>query len=518
MLETIRALARERLWRLELHVGQVPSLVEASITPRTWWTLHFRLDAEAEKKLQRLGIDPHHQRILAKTLVEHETGHWEICPFDQEGIYLILEGVVQALRESAEDHGVENTPETTRFLCNLVADSIVDVVRTWQDPSGTYADGLALHILKTLRALVPHRFWQAYTYLEMLLWGERTALASEVLSCLWLDHEAESVAEEAAEHWATWITPQQLCNALPQKAHWKTLAEKLCRSFLPLLPPADQCIWWLPDATGSCHLQGLLYEGRSGLVRIETEHSPAQTNTGLPLTPLLHRPVDFSAPPPPDRILWQNSLVLPRYGRRPHLMLSEVSEPLCLPASGPHKHPIIPDIAFLLDSSGSMDYDPDAGQGEYDTLLRAVFGVFRWLKTVNLLALLNFAVLNFSSETYYSGWCSWRRKEKLYDVLFRYQGELTLLDMSLVRLLCEEAPRPFVPVMISDGDVMHWEHLLQFVKDRFRPPDGFFLLQIGQSSDLATGLQKAGFSVTFVDHPSQLRHCVLGAVQQRFRF
>jgi len=42
-----------------------------------------------------------------------------------------------------------------------------------------------------------------------------------------------------------------------------------------------------------------------------------------------------------------------------------------------------------------MTYDPHAGKGDYDLLLRTIFGVFQWLRDQGMATYLRYAVLNF---------------------------------------------------------------------------------------------------------------------------
>lgn len=536
--ELIRRTSRENLWKLTLVEAPEPSLVSASIRLDSW-TLEFRCHPEAEKQLQALGIGPEDQERMIRALVHHEMGHWEICPFDKEGQYLLVEAVSRAASCFRGWFSQEGMAWRVSVMTNFVADLFVNTVSALEDPSWAYGDGIALAMIKEFKR-TPARdpIFEAHVGLNLLLWSDHTHYARRLCRLNRMNEIVEAAVEKAARLFDFAETPQALRSALRLKGSWPGLAMKLSEIFLPLFPE-EKLSWWLPSVTESQSVSdrrefpiteailerssgaefpsvlGILYEGRAGLVRVIAPEAP-QAGERQPLSPLVTTPVDPLAPPPAEAIVWGETQCRPvARGRRPRLMLHETRHSVENLSAGSLKGGVVPDLAFVLDSSGSMDFNPYGGAGEYDLVLRAVFGVFQWLKTKGLLLMLRYAVINFSFETLYSGWLFWHEKNELYRFLFTYQGGETRLDLKTLSRLAAESRGPFTAIMITDGEIENGLEAARFVRSRFLHPQSFVLLQVGGTSEFSRRLARDGYPVTTVKDPKQLGDLTLTVVRTR---
>ncbi len=513
MISTIRRMAEERFWRLELERRACPPLVETAIRLDNW-VVHVGLAPDAERRLASLGIQGGQQRTMARGLLLHEFGHWEVCPFDSDGEYRITESVGMAVRKRLPRAKGTELERKVRILSNMVADVIVDTVLSLEDPTSGYADAQALFFLKELSiAGALSRLYLVFMLLNLELWGERTTHEARIHTKLPLRTDPREV-QVAMELFPVERGPEFLAAWLRNKTHWPALSGKLASLFLELIPKnTTSRVWWRPSPFRKPLT--VLYEGRTSPVGLGLR-SNVENAGHTPVTPLLSRPVDPLSSPDADRLCLHRVECLPRRGDRPALRFHQVEASVHTPAGQGGSERSLPDLAFLLDSSGSMGYEPYEGRGLYDLLLRTVFGVFHWLRSKGLASYLRYAVLNFSETTRYSGWCGWSERDRLYEGLFDYQGGKTVLGADVLHRAAEEARRPFTAIMVSDGELDNQGAALRCIEKRFQPPNGLVLVQLHIDSGFARGLREMGFRVHLLKHRKGLDKLVLGEVSRKY--
>lgn len=513
MIPTIRRMAEERFWRLELKRRACPSLVETAIRLDNW-VVSVGLAPDAESRLASVGIHTEQQRTMARGLLLHEFGHWEVCPFDSEGEYRITENVGVVVRRNHRKAKPKEVERKVRLLSNMVADVLVDTVLAIEDPTSRYANAQALFFLKELSisgALT--KLYLVFMLLNLELWGSRSTHVARIYSKLPLRTDPPQV-REALGLFPLDRGPGFLAAWLRNKSHWPRLSRKLARLFLGLLPKGTPSKgWWRPSPFR--RTLTVLYEGRTAPVGLGLRSEVA--NAGhTTVTPLLTGPVDPLSSPAVDRLCWHRVDCLPRRGERPALRFHQVEASVRTPTGQGSSERSLPDLAFLLDSSGSMGYEPYEGRGLYDLLLRTVFGVFHWLRTKGLASYLRYAVLNFSETTRYSGWCDWAQRDRLYDVLFDYQGGKTVLGADVLRRAAAESQRPFAAIMVTDGELEQHEKSLECIAGCFRPPDGLVLVQLNTDSRFARRLREMGFRVHLLKSRQGLEKLVLGEISGKY--
>jgi len=118
----------------------------------------------------------------------------------------------------------------------------------------------------------------------------------------------------------------------------------------------------------------------------------------------------------------------------------------------------IPDIALIIDSSGSMESDIIRGdEGPYDLLLRAQYSLFNWLEKTGKGYQMNFAIVNFSGDTFFSGWKPYEEFDEVKKELFKFQNGGTVLDPEKVKKLYTERKDNFLAILTTDGGLANPE-------------------------------------------------------------
>ncbi len=307
---------------------------------------------------------------------------------------------------------------------------------------------------------------------------------------------------------------KNLVKWLKNRKNWQKITKVLTVLFLKYLLEYDGLKnWWRPSPFRD--VLTVLYEGRIASLSLNAKGESAG-QLMWPVSPLLSLPVDPMANPEPEKLEWHNTQIFPVRNDTPWLQFQHTQANIEEPAGSDPNTCFLSDLAFIIDSSASMGYDPFAGTGEYDILLRTIFSVFHWLKKKRIASYLKYAVLNFSSNSFYSGWTDWSSRENLFSTLFNHQGGGTRLDLNLFNRLVREACRPFTAIMITDGELNNLGAVNEFILRNFIPPHGFVLVQIGKMRRTGSKLKTHGFRVHVIDNVDDLEGLVLGEIKQRY--
>ena len=163
-----------------------------------------------------------------------------------------------------------------------------------------------------------------------------------------------------------------------------------------------------------------------------------------------------------------------------------------------------PDLLLIVDSSGSMQWDPRAGSGPYDSLLRAIYSVFHFLEKHGKAQYMRFAAVNFSATTLKTAWHRYGEWRKIKELLFRHQNGGTRLNYAVIRGIVEESPDRFLCLFITDCQISNAAEVVDTIRMTVSRGHGFVLIQVGRSSPLAEQIRKAGLPVHIITDHRQL--------------
>ena len=164
----------------------------------------------------------------------------------------------------------------------------------------------------------------------------------------------------------------------------------------------------------------------------------------------------------------------------------------------------LPDLLLIVDSSGSMAWDPVAGNGPYDSLLRAVYSVLQFLEERQKAPYMRFAAINFSNQTVVTSWKDYADIRAIKQSLFKHQGGGTTLDCSAVSAVVNESNSPFLALMATDGQIGNAQAVADTIRKMVDRGHGFVLIQIGTANPMTELVRKLGVPVHLLSNSCEL--------------
>jgi hypothetical protein len=241
-----------------------------------------------------------------------------------------------------------------------------------------------------------------------------------------------------------------------------------------------------------------VYRSRAAKVRVKSE-SVVKQAMAFAIAHMAREPIVDSLPSL-SRVDWSAT----RVGPDGRLKLYAKALPITDETSVTAEVSGFPDLLFVVDSSGSMKWNPINGIGPYDSLLRAVYSVFAFLEAENKAPYMKFAAVNFSGSTLRTPWHPYHELDEVKRLLFKRQAGGTILDCSLLAGLAQESTDRFLCLMITDGQVRNANEVVRTVQKIARLGHGVALIHIGKPVPMTIGMKQAGVVVHTIDDHTQL--------------
>ncbi|MFC1697270.1 VWA domain-containing protein, partial [Nanoarchaeota archaeon] len=198
------------------------------------------------------------------------------------------------------------------------------------------------------------------------------------------------------------------------------------------------------------------------------------------------------------------------------LWLYENELPLISTESGISTVGGIYDICFIVDSSGSMSWNPEHGTGEYDLLLRTIYSIFQFLEDTGKAQYLNYACINFSDVTRFTGWHDYYNIDNVKKELFRHQNGGTTLNPNQINNLVTQSSDKFLAIMVSDGGISNTDSSIIAVKELMKAGNDYTLIQIGSHSTFSQSLKSSKADVKKISSPNDLVGLILKKTKQAY--
>ena len=174
----------------------------------------------------------------------------------------------------------------------------------------------------------------------------------------------------------------------------------------------------------------------------------------------------------------------------------------------------IPDLCYVVDSSGSMRWNWRQGEGPYDCLLRAIYSVERFLAETRKGPLLRYCAVNFSNTTVRTRWCDFADLAEVRKLLFRHQSGGTRLDCQVLRQVAAESRDRFLCIMVTDGQLKNAAEVAASAVDLSARGNWFTLIHIGAQSALVKLIRDAGLPAHTISAASELEGLCLEYAQR----
>lgn len=202
------------------------------------------------------------------------------------------------------------------------------------------------------------------------------------------------------------------------------------------------------------------------------------------------------------------------------LQLFRRTEPLDIPAGGdvPASHGL-PHLLIVVDSSGSMAYSPPTdgpAGGNYDLVLMAAWGMFRYIQECENTEGVKVNALNFSSATIASGWHPSTQIEPVKRILASYFGGGTRLDVMKLREAFDTSPGEFLTVVITDGGLGNTPAALEGFEKIVKAGNHVVLLHIGQANPFTQGIEALGCPTHLLTKAEDLVGLCLDLAKSRY--
>ncbi len=260
--------------------------------------------------------------------------------------------------------------------------------------------------------------------------------------------------------------------------------------------------------TASTDVLHALYQQRAKRITMPSTASQGHESR-FPVAHLARRPLGLLVPTLGE-IDWGATRPMPD-GRfelcRKHL---PVEEPIPVhPAQGG-----IPDLCYVVDSSGSMRWNWQQGEGPYDCLLRAIYSVERFLRETRKAPLLRYCAVNFSNTTVRTRWCDFADLTEVRKLLFRHQNGGTRLDCQVLQQVAAESRDRFLCIMVTDGHLSNAAQVAATAVDLSARGNWFTLIHIGAQSSLVKLIREAGLPAHTISAASELEGLCLDYAQK----
>ncbi len=202
----------------------------------------------------------------------------------------------------------------------------------------------------------------------------------------------------------------------------------------------------------------------------------------------------------PTNVDWSSTRLITRRDGTKHLELYRGTIPLPLDIEGGKETPRgIPDLAFVIDRSPSMHFNPVKGEGQYHLAGLGLYGILKDLEDKGLAPLLNYLMMVFSSDTNSSGWRGYHELDRVKQTFFDYGGEGTFLAPEALAKLRTSRRDNFLCFMLSDTDFNYKDNIDELIKEvelmKAEGGIGFFLFLLGNPTRFSQAVEKIGYPV-----------------------
>ena len=462
-----------------------------------------------------IGKNLKNKENLIRDVILHEVAHWKICPKDIINHYNLFEIVYRYFKG-----------EDANYILNAFEDLIVNTYNKFENPPYEgQKEFFKIQISKNIS-----KFYKFFVILNLYLWDEKESI-KEFFKDFNLnkkeDFEILRDIEEILKSWNLPSNPHQKISYIKNSSNWKKLLIKFlekCKKYFDFIKiplSGFESTFEKESKKGENIEKYLIYKLKKGkipdfLSKFEFLDIYYKINAPLIFVKMIHKekfeiPLLKYGKEKFDinensffEINWKTLFFDPfsPFKNRINFYVNPFNHGIYI------KHPFkksIPDILFILDSSGSM-LTPNLNNfpfGEkYHNAILGIYAVLSFLKKIGVAPYIKYSLIQFSSKTISTGWLNYYEIKELKKRIFCPEGSTTKFDVDLLeKTLSENKNEKFI-LFITDSEIFNFykikEKLIQLLSENYT-----FFFQMGKPGS-AYKVLKNKFNYIKVEKSSDL--------------
>jgi len=161
--------------------------------------------------------------------------------------------------------------------------------------------------------------------------------------------------------------------------------------------------------------------------------------------------------------------------------------PLEIPGSFPKITRGLPDMLFMVDTSGSMGWayaenngniDTSREMADYDLACTSIHSVVNYLEKSKKAPWMKFGAVTFSDETKFSGWKEHKDIDEMFKTLYDKEDGCTQLDTKVIDEVLKSKSDNFWAIMVTDGALHNEAEALKKIQEMVEQGNYFTLIHI----------------------------------------
>ena len=467
------------------------------------------------KVIIEIGKNLKNKENIIKDVILHEVAHWKICPKDIINHYKLFEIVYKDFKG-----------EYANYILNAFEDLIVNAYNKIENPP---YEGQG-EFFKIQISKGNSKFYKFFVILNLYLWDEKERI-NEFFKDFDLNKKEDfgilKDVEEILKVWKLPLNSDEKILYLKNSLNWEKMLTKFlekCKKYFDYrkIPLSGFDSTFEKESKKEENIEKyLIYKLKEG-----------KTPSFLSRFEFLDTYYRLNAPPIFLKPIHKEKFEIPllKYGKE-KFDINENSffeinwKTLFFDPFSPFKNRInfyvnpfnfgikikggtqkgIPDILFILDSSGSMLNSPSNNFpfGEkYHNAILGIYAILSFLKKIGIAPYIKYSLIQFSSKTISTGWLSYYKIKKLKERIFSPEGGTTKFDINVLeKILLQNKNEKFI-LFITDSEIFNFykikEKLIQLLSKNYT-----FFFQMGEPG-IAYEILKSKFNYIRVEKFSDL--------------
>ncbi len=202
-----------------------------------------------------------------------------------------------------------------------------------------------------------------------------------------------------------------------------------------------------------------------------------------------------------NRVDWSSIRLAKQPNGQPYIELFQKVYPITLRIAQNYKKTgAIPDLNFILDRSGSMNFIPFDNSSPYHLALLGFYGTLNTIESLGLQYLLNYNVTVFSDKTESSDWQRFDGLDEAKQKAFKFGGSDTVLEINDLKKVHDTRRDNYMSIMLTDGGLVNSTQVVDTIAPMLEDGcDKFVLFKIGEEDNFSSAMRGIGADVNLIE-------------------